>query len=154
MQVVAHYSKNNIQETALSAHLISAIQGFFRSIALAPAQSSLQDTLRLLTLWFRHGNHKEVESALREGFNTVSIDTWLQVKFILHLTNYFANIRLGNSTNNRQNSFPKTGSSQTYSRTINKCRKRTPSSPRLFSHRCFQISKCTSATSGCTFHYG
>jgi len=30
-------------------------------------------------LWFRYGAQKEVEAALIEGFNTVSIDNWLQV---------------------------------------------------------------------------
>jgi len=34
---------------------------------------------RLLTLWFKYGDKKKVEEALVEGFNTVSIDTWLQV---------------------------------------------------------------------------
>jgi FKBP12-rapamycin complex-associated protein len=34
---------------------------------------------RLLTLWFKYADKKKVEEALIEGFNTVSIDTWLQV---------------------------------------------------------------------------
>jgi len=59
-------------------YLISAIRGFFRSIALSPSMS-LQDTLRLLTLWFKYGRLKEVETTLMEGFSTVSIDTWLRV---------------------------------------------------------------------------
>ncbi len=63
---------------SLLPYLLPAIHGFFRSIALAPDQS-LQDTLRLLTLWFQHGAIKEVEAALAEGFNTVSMETWLQV---------------------------------------------------------------------------
>jgi FKBP12-rapamycin complex-associated protein len=52
--------------------------GFFKSIALSK-RSSLQDALRLLTLWFEYGGNVEVNSAIVEGFNTVSIDTWLQV---------------------------------------------------------------------------
>ena len=40
---------------------------------------SLQDILRLLTLWFNHGAAPEVEAALVEGFGHVSIDTWLVV---------------------------------------------------------------------------
>lgn len=39
----------------------------------------MQDILRLLTLWFQHGAKREVETALLDGFNTISIDTWLQV---------------------------------------------------------------------------
>jgi serine/threonine-protein kinase mTOR len=33
----------------------------------------------LLTLWFNHGAAAEVERALEEGFQHVSIDTWLVV---------------------------------------------------------------------------
>ncbi|RKP06910.1 kinase-like domain-containing protein, partial [Thamnocephalis sphaerospora] len=52
--------------------------GFFRSLALA-SNNSLQDTLRLLTLWFKFGYQPEVSAAINEGFSTVSIDTWLEV---------------------------------------------------------------------------
>ncbi|KAF8421355.1 armadillo-type protein [Terfezia claveryi] len=48
------------------------------SISLSDG-SSLQDTLRLLTLWFAYGGHHEVNAAVTEGFNAVSIDTWLEV---------------------------------------------------------------------------
>ena len=41
--------------------------------------AKLQDILRLLTLWFSHGNAPDVEAALQEGFRHVSIDTWLVV---------------------------------------------------------------------------
>eukprot|EP00003_Mantamonas_plastica_P010783 TRINITY_DN2025_c0_g1_i1.p1 TRINITY_DN2025_c0_g1~~TRINITY_DN2025_c0_g1_i1.p1 ORF type:complete len:2240 (+),score=782.23 TRINITY_DN2025_c0_g1_i1:702-7421(+) len=59
-------------------HLTQAVRGFFRSISLNEA-SCLQDTLRLLTLWFKYGEYPKVESMLKDGFNTVSIDTWLEV---------------------------------------------------------------------------
>jgi len=58
----------------------SAVQGFFRSIALSE-ESSLQDTLRLLTLWFDYGHLPEVHEALLEGIRTIDIDTWLQVVY-------------------------------------------------------------------------
>lgn len=35
--------------------------------------------MRLLTLWFNHGSAPDVERALQEGFQLVSIDTWLVV---------------------------------------------------------------------------
>ena len=66
-------------------HVAPAISGFFRSIALGGGKTnakqggSLQDILRLLTLWFNHGGTAEVETALIEGFGHVSIDTWLAV---------------------------------------------------------------------------
>eukprot|EP01132_Coremiostelium_polycephalum_P002833 gene2833-3519_t len=76
-EVVSHYEQNGGSMEQISSHLLPAINSFFKSIALAP--DSLQDTLRLLTLWFKHGALKEVEAALMQGFNTISIDTWLQV---------------------------------------------------------------------------
>ena len=59
-------------------HVVPAVRGFFESIALS-AGSSLQDTLRLLSLWLSHGGSSEVNTAVTEGFSRVSIDTWLEV---------------------------------------------------------------------------
>ncbi|KAF9929593.1 phosphatidylinositol kinase- protein kinase tor1 [Linnemannia zychae] len=59
-------------------YVVPSVTGFFRSIALSDG-NSLQDTLRLLTLWFKFGHRKEVNEALTKGYPTVSIDTWLQV---------------------------------------------------------------------------
>ncbi|KAI1348531.1 TOR kinase [Xylaria sp. FL0043] len=60
------------------SHVVPAVTGFFKSIALSSG-SSLQDTLRLLTLWFAHGGSSEVTGAVTQGFGTVSVDTWLEV---------------------------------------------------------------------------
>jgi len=68
----------DISPDILTNHVVPAVKGFFRSISLSDG-SSLQDTLRLLTLWFAHGGHHEVNAAVTEGFNAVSIDTWLEV---------------------------------------------------------------------------
>ncbi|KAK0122644.1 phosphatidylinositol kinase- protein kinase tor1 [Cadophora gregata f. sp. sojae] len=59
-------------------YVVPAVRGFFKSIALSKG-SSLQDTLRLLTLWFAHGGSPEVNAAVTEGFASVSVDTWLEV---------------------------------------------------------------------------
>eukprot|EP00117_Sycon_ciliatum_P022702 scpid3014/ scgid19501/ Serine/threonine-protein kinase mTOR; FK506-binding protein 12-rapamycin complex-associated protein 1; FKBP12-rapamycin complex-associated protein; Mammalian target of rapamycin; Mechanistic target of rapamycin; Rapamycin and FKBP12 target 1; Rapamycin target protein 1 len=58
-----------------------AVQGFFRSIALAQEKkvNSLQDTLRLLTLWFEYGHWPDVYESLMEGVKSIQVDTWLQV---------------------------------------------------------------------------
>ncbi|KAK8146497.1 phosphatidylinositol kinase- protein kinase tor1 [Beauveria asiatica] len=69
---------NRADSADIIQHVVPAIQGFFKSIALS-AGSSLQDTLRLLTLWFTHGGHADVHSAVTEGFANVSVDTWLEV---------------------------------------------------------------------------
>ena len=52
--------------------------GFFRSISLRNVDA-LQDTLRLLTLWFKYGTHDEVSHAMATGFTNVEVDTWLEV---------------------------------------------------------------------------
>jgi FKBP12-rapamycin complex-associated protein len=59
-------------------HIVPAITGFFKSIALS-SSSSLQDTLRLLTLWFSHGGIPDVNRTVSEGTKQVPIDTWLEV---------------------------------------------------------------------------
>uniref|UniRef100_A0A224XHF0 Serine/threonine-protein kinase TOR n=1 Tax=Panstrongylus lignarius TaxID=156445 RepID=A0A224XHF0_9HEMI len=62
----------------VSQFTIPAVEGFFKSIALSHG-SSLQDTLRLLTLWFDYGQWPQVYEAIIEGIRTIEIDTWLQV---------------------------------------------------------------------------
>ena len=74
----AKRENTGLPQSMVTGHVVPAITGFFRSIALA-SSSSLQDTLRLLTLWFAHGGDTEVNTAVLEGLNDVSIDTWLEV---------------------------------------------------------------------------
>ncbi|KAI0653553.1 FAT-domain-containing protein, partial [Cubamyces menziesii] len=62
----------------LTAHIVSSVTGFFRSIQLRN-ENALQDTLRLLTLWFKHGAHDDVSNAINSGFADVNVDTWLEV---------------------------------------------------------------------------
>jgi FKBP12-rapamycin complex-associated protein len=67
-----------VPASILIDHVVPAIRGFFKSIALSDG-SSLQDTLRLLTLWFAHGGSPEVNAAVTEGFASISVDTWLEI---------------------------------------------------------------------------
>jgi FKBP12-rapamycin complex-associated protein len=76
--VQAMPAKQQLTPEQVIDHVVPAVRGFFKSIALS-AGSSLQDTLRLLTLWFAHGWNLEVNAAVTEGFATVSVDTWLEV---------------------------------------------------------------------------
>lgn len=59
-------------------YTVPAVEGFFRSISLSHG-SSLQDTLRLLTLWFEYGQNHDVYDALVDGLRSSQINTWLQV---------------------------------------------------------------------------
>jgi FKBP12-rapamycin complex-associated protein len=60
-------------------YTISAVKGLLKSIILSKAKYCLQNTLRLLTIWFEYGQHREVYDVLSEGIRTVPIEVWLQV---------------------------------------------------------------------------
>ncbi|XP_059048718.1 serine/threonine-protein kinase mTOR-like [Achroia grisella] len=62
----------------INTHTIPAIEGFFKSISLSNG-NALQDTLRLLTLWFDHGHNTVIYDALFEGIRQIDIKIWLQV---------------------------------------------------------------------------
>lgn len=59
-------------------YIVPAIQGFFRSISLSSGDA-FQDSLRLLTLWFKYGSQPEVNASVGDGFHSVPVDNWLQV---------------------------------------------------------------------------
>jgi hypothetical protein len=67
------------------SYLVPAVNGFVRSIDLGLSAEKKksghvqQDILRLLTLWFKYGNRCDVVAAIEDGFNQLSIDTWLNV---------------------------------------------------------------------------
>ncbi|EGN96671.1 hypothetical protein SERLA73DRAFT_170096 [Serpula lacrymans var. lacrymans S7.3] len=84
----------DVPGTGLAAHIVQAVQGFFRSIALRN-ENALQDTLRLLTLWFKFGAHDDVSQAMASGFSTVEVDTWLEVipQIIARIQTPSANVR-------------------------------------------------------------
>ncbi|KAG8710611.1 phosphatidylinositol kinase- protein kinase tor1 [Ceratobasidium sp. 394] len=60
------------------AYILGAMQGFFRSIELRK-NTSLQDSLRLLTMWFKYGAHPDVHKDMAEGISALPADTWLEV---------------------------------------------------------------------------
>lgn len=71
-------SQQGLQSAHFATYIIPAVEGFLRSIALSPG-NSLQDTLRLLTLWFTYGYQHGVNQAISQGMSTVNIDVWLEV---------------------------------------------------------------------------
>lgn len=70
--------KGQKEKLLILQYVVPAVRAFFKSISLLQ-ENSLQDTLRLLTLWFDHGMYLEVYDALMEGMITIEINTWLQV---------------------------------------------------------------------------
>ena len=80
-EVLKHYEKEHNESLSnhlVVTHVVPSVKGFFQSIRLSKG-NSLQDTLRLLTLWFQYGYQQDVNTAIGEGFESVTIDTWLQV---------------------------------------------------------------------------
>lgn len=79
-EVITHLetSRDILARNAFSRYIVPAVTAFFRSIALSRGDF-LQDTLRLLTLWFTYGYDTHVHAAVRDGFGTVNIDVWLEV---------------------------------------------------------------------------
>uniref|UniRef100_A0A6B2KWQ4 non-specific serine/threonine protein kinase n=1 Tax=Arcella intermedia TaxID=1963864 RepID=A0A6B2KWQ4_9EUKA len=75
-RVLGHYLKES--ESNIDPYLLHALTGFIRAISLAPTEN-IQDTLRLLTLWFSYGHKRIVEISIREGFDIINPDTWLSV---------------------------------------------------------------------------
>ncbi|WJX59954.1 non-specific serine/threonine protein kinase [Trifolium repens] len=80
--VMSHYTLRGFPDIA-AQFVVAAVTGYFHSIACAAnskgVDGSLQDILRLLTLWFNHGATAEVQMALTKGFSLVNINTWLVV---------------------------------------------------------------------------
>ncbi|XP_019226684.1 PREDICTED: serine/threonine-protein kinase TOR isoform X2 [Nicotiana attenuata] len=80
--VMSHYTLRGFANIA-SQFVVAAVTGYFHSIACGAhakgVDDSLQDILRLLTLWFNHGATSEVQMALQKGFTHVNINTWLVV---------------------------------------------------------------------------
>ncbi|KAI9215748.1 FAT domain-containing protein, partial [Blastocladiella britannica] len=84
LQVVSHFERGaqtNPEEyqTIVSMHVVPALKGFVSSIALSKDSDTLQDTLRLLTLWFKFGHLPDVNLTITDALNIITIDTWLQV---------------------------------------------------------------------------
>jgi FKBP12-rapamycin complex-associated protein len=76
-EAVVGFAKQDAKEEA-AARVVPAVGAFVRAIELGPA-NSLQDTLRLLTLWFEYGTSPEVLEAVTASFSVISVDVWLQV---------------------------------------------------------------------------
>ena len=69
-------------EDHLTPYIIEAIKGFVKSIVLGQGQkvaSMLQDTLRLITLWFNYGTREGVHQELEKELDKISPDTWMAV---------------------------------------------------------------------------
>jgi len=62
-------------------YVVFAVKGLIQSISLGEQDvtKTLQDTLRLLKLWFKHGSVVEIDKLIRNGFDIIGIEVWTQV---------------------------------------------------------------------------
>uniref|UniRef100_H2Y9G5 Serine/threonine-protein kinase TOR n=1 Tax=Ciona savignyi TaxID=51511 RepID=H2Y9G5_CIOSA len=77
-EYIPDYMQKGGQVNSILKYAIPSVQGFFHSIALSHG-NSLQDTLRVLTLWFEYGHHHSLHDVLVEGIKSIKIENWLQV---------------------------------------------------------------------------
>uniref|UniRef100_H2Y9G8 Serine/threonine-protein kinase TOR n=1 Tax=Ciona savignyi TaxID=51511 RepID=H2Y9G8_CIOSA len=77
-QIKVTNSSQSDYSNSILKYAIPSVQGFFHSIALSHG-NSLQDTLRVLTLWFEYGHHHSLHDVLVEGIKSIKIENWLQV---------------------------------------------------------------------------
>uniref|UniRef100_A0A915E5G1 Serine/threonine-protein kinase TOR n=1 Tax=Ditylenchus dipsaci TaxID=166011 RepID=A0A915E5G1_9BILA len=66
------------QQQLLTLYAVNAVRCFFKAIQLAEG-SRLDDTLRLLMLWFDYGERPEVFEQLRDSVKLVPVESWLEV---------------------------------------------------------------------------
>ncbi|KAF7639171.1 hypothetical protein Mgra_00001404 [Meloidogyne graminicola] len=77
-------SPSMLQSSPLRAHqlvtnyAVNAVRCFFKAIQLAEG-SRLDDTLRLLMLWFDYGDRPEVFELLRDSLKMIPSEVWLEV---------------------------------------------------------------------------
>ncbi|KAM3720293.1 Target of rapamycin [Dirofilaria immitis] len=55
-----------------------AVSSFIKAVTLAEG-SRLEDTLRFLTLWFKHGDQIEVFETIKESLKLLPVEMWLEV---------------------------------------------------------------------------
>jgi len=69
-------------DSAIDTYIINAIDGFVKSLMYSKGQSManiLQDTLRLLTLWFSYGGKDQIGKKLKSSLQNIELVTWLSV---------------------------------------------------------------------------
>lgn len=59
-------------------YLSKAVTGYFRAIDLC-GKSRLEDSLKVLTLWFRYGGYSNMHHEFNRGFEDTNITRWLEV---------------------------------------------------------------------------
>ncbi|CAI2299504.1 unnamed protein product [Caenorhabditis sp. 36 PRJEB53466] len=72
------FAQSNSNGTAYLEHAKEAVVCFTKALMSSPG-SRLEDTLRLLQLWFDYGDHDSVYYALTDNIFDLPVTTWLEV---------------------------------------------------------------------------
>lgn len=77
-------------------YLSKTVTGYFRAIDLC-GKSRLEDSLKVLTLWFRYGGYSNMHHEFNRGFDETNITRWLEVvpQIIARLHTPYAVIQKG-----------------------------------------------------------
>lgn len=82
-EAVEYLENKKEQRSDIIVHTIAALKGFIESISKCGGSSAssrtLQDLLRMVTLWFKYGDDEQVELVLQESFNRIDIISWIEV---------------------------------------------------------------------------
>ncbi|KAJ2781003.1 phosphatidylinositol kinase- protein kinase tor1 [Coemansia interrupta] len=84
---VRHYTESQKYDTEnistskdiVEKHAVPAVHGFIRAIQLSMGHTSLQDMLRLLTVWFNYAQYDQVVQAVQSQLKSISLRMWMQV---------------------------------------------------------------------------
>eukprot|EP00924_Labyrinthula_sp_SR-Ha-C_P000845 augustus_masked-scaffold_7-processed-gene-5.10-mRNA-1 protein AED:0.32 eAED:0.32 QI:0/-1/0/1/-1/1/1/0/1963 len=81
LQNLSLFTRNSDSSEQSTGLLLNAVQGFYRVIGLSHAKNAtiITDLLKLLELWFDHGDIPEVSEAVEEGFSTINLSVWFNV---------------------------------------------------------------------------
>ena len=65
----------------VTAYREAAVTGFIKAISLGKSDitKTLQDTLRLLKLWFNYGESDTINQLIRSSFDIIDVKAWLAV---------------------------------------------------------------------------
>ncbi|KAJ2814264.1 hypothetical protein GGI24_006451, partial [Coemansia furcata] len=72
-------NQSKVTSAVIERYVVPAIHGFSRAIRLFKEDTTLQDTLRLLTVWFNYSQHDSVVRAVIKGIESIPFHTWLHV---------------------------------------------------------------------------
>jgi len=66
-------------------HIVNAIRGLVQQLYLSDQEQSidssktLQNTLRLMKIWFRHGGYEQIDDIVRDGIDKINLKVWINV---------------------------------------------------------------------------